>query len=566
MHALEPCPLRPLIPALFPLPIPHAERTDPLDFIPTVLGLSPKGEKAWEIFSQFRLTEGPHAGKFLGDHFAPWQKKLVELVYGYRDENDNRIIQEVFLLIGRKNGKTGFASIWVLAHDIIEPEERGQVVLMADVQKQAQIAYNNLAHMIERDDWLSRRFKVRRHVYQITDTETDTVIDAISSELSNIIGLGPSVFLADELHLIGARPKGEMLIRGLTTGQIARSNPLAVYISTQSMDMPSGIFASTLARARRLQRAETDDPAFLPVLFEPPEGATPHDRHWWWMANPSIGVTITDKRLEKDYNKALDDPDPGAIATFASQHLNIAGEGGARGFDRWIPPEAIKAREDESLTLDRILNECRLFWIAVDRGGMDDLEAVCIVGTESHECRQFYCYTHQIATAACFKKHGRYIPLKDFETAGELTQIERAHDDIELLRDYLTRVRDAGPIVAVGLDIHQAPQLKGLITEVLFEELWHVVPQGWKLHGGLVNLERQIVDEVWHFCPSSLFRWNMKNAVVKWAGNSKTLVKHGIQKIDGAMAWAMVGYLIAQRINEDRYSLGNPDYLPIKGL
>ncbi len=39
-----------------------------------------------------------------------WQKAAVSLIFGIVDEDNGAIFREVFIVIGRKNGKTLFAS------------------------------------------------------------------------------------------------------------------------------------------------------------------------------------------------------------------------------------------------------------------------------------------------------------------------------------------------------------------------------------------------------------------------------------------------------------------------
>lgn len=548
--------------AIWPLAIAHDERRDPLDFLPDLPDPTGEGARAWEIFGRFKLTEGESAGTYLEDHYAPWQRRLIEIVYGYVDEDGRRIFQEIMLLVARKSGKSALSSIWALAHQMLYPEERGQLVLMSDTQKTAGILYRNLVALINADGYLKRRFKIREHVSEIIDRETGTRTFAISSELSNIIGLGPSAFVCDELHLIGSRPKGEQLVRGLTTGQLARTDPLAIYITTQSMGTPSGIFASMLARARRVQAGRApEDSRFLPVLFEPPQDARPADRHYWHMANPSAGITFPMERLNREYEVAIADPDPTKLAIFASQHLNIPGSSGGLGYDKWIPGDIIGALEDPDLTLERIAGQSDLFWLTLDRGGSEDMEALCIVGTRDvaeHE-RHFLYWGHQYITVRGYEKHKKYLPLDEFIAAGELTVVESAADDLVRVQEILDRLESSGMIGGFGFDMHNA----GEMTELCQRRglFGYQVPQGWKLMGGMVWLERTILDRRWSFAPNRLLRWNLDHAVVKWTGNSKTLNKEMSQsKIDGAVAWAMAGYLIGQRVNVESWGhsrLGN---------
>jgi len=540
----------------FPLPVPHEARTTPLDFLPDLPDPTGEGARAWEAFGRFKLTEGEAAGRYLADHAAPWQERLVRTVYGHLDGAGSRIFQEVLLLVARKSGKSALASIWVLAHQMLYPEDRGQIVLMSDTQKTAGILYRNLVALINADAYLRRRFKIREHVSEILDKENGTRTFAISSELSNIIGLGPSAFVCDELHLIGTRPKGEQLIRGLTTGQVARRDPLALYITTQSMGTPSGIFASTLARARRvLAGTAPEDARFLPCLFEMPAGTDPAERRHWWMANPSSGVTFEMERLEREYRVAVADPDPTKLAVFKSQHLNLPGSSGALGYDRWIPGFAVAEAVEENLDLAGMLRRCNLFWISLDRGGADDLEALCIVGTpdgEEEVKSTFYVWGHQFVTRQGHERNRKYLPLDDFIASKELSLVQSGTEDLLIVEQLLERLKEAGTVGAFGYDMHNAGELEELCKRQ--GVFGYQVPQGWKLMGGLVWLERALMDGSLVFCPNRMLEWNLDSAVCKWSGNSKTLSKETSQgKIDGAVSLAMCGYLIGQRVNKEAW-------------
>jgi phage terminase large subunit-like protein len=534
-----------------------------LDFLPD-LPVTERGEAAWDVFARFKLTEGVHSGKRLGEHAAPWQQRLVELVYGVEDDGGNRLYNEVLLLVARKAGKSAMASIWTLAHILIAPEDRGQVILLADNQKQAGICLRNIVALVNSDAYLKRRFKIKEHLYQVQDKETGTLLYAASSELSNLIGAGPSCGLIDELHLIGSRPKGEQLVRAISTGQLARQDPLLIYTTTQSMGTPAGIFASTLARARRVQAGDApEDDRFLPVLFEPPEGTKPEDKHYWWMANPSAGVTFDMARLQKDYEVAANDPDPTKLAVFASQHCNIPGNSGALGYDKWIPGYAVRDATDESLTLDSMLAQCNLFWIAVDRGGSDDLEAVCIIGTPDggqEQKRSWMYWGQQYVTQQGYERSKKYLPLDEHIASGELLLLRSGSEDLLRIESLVERCKAAGGVAALGYDMHN----KGPLEELAERQgvYAHEVPQGWRIHAGMVWVERTMLDEAITFTPNKMLEWNLDHAVVKWSGNSKMLSKELSQsKIDGAVAFAMGGYLIGQRINANGWVPFNAEAL-----
>ena len=90
---------------MFPLPIPHEERTDPCQFIPDCEDRHGAGERMWRIMSMLRITQGKLAGKTLGEVAPPWQEKWIRTLYGTTEDNGSRTYDEAFLLIAKKQGK-----------------------------------------------------------------------------------------------------------------------------------------------------------------------------------------------------------------------------------------------------------------------------------------------------------------------------------------------------------------------------------------------------------------------------------------------------------------------------
>ena len=51
-----------------------------------------------------------------------WQKAIVSTIFGIVDEEKTRIFREIFIVIGRKNGKSLFASAIIAYMAYLEPE------------------------------------------------------------------------------------------------------------------------------------------------------------------------------------------------------------------------------------------------------------------------------------------------------------------------------------------------------------------------------------------------------------------------------------------------------------
>src|SRR5271170_5220285 len=96
--------IKPLVPApaLYPLQV---EPKTALDLIPIVADPTGRGGRAWQILSRLPITEGPAAGKRIGENSPPWQQRLTRLLFGHTDENGLRVLREAFLCMAKKNAK-----------------------------------------------------------------------------------------------------------------------------------------------------------------------------------------------------------------------------------------------------------------------------------------------------------------------------------------------------------------------------------------------------------------------------------------------------------------------------
>ena len=72
-----------------------------------------------------------------------WQKAFISLVFGIVDADGRRVYREIFLLVGRKNGKSALAS--AIAKYVWETDGYGtRVYCLAPKLEQADIIYNGV--------------------------------------------------------------------------------------------------------------------------------------------------------------------------------------------------------------------------------------------------------------------------------------------------------------------------------------------------------------------------------------------------------------------------------------
>jgi phage terminase large subunit-like protein len=514
---------------LFPI---QGQITGPLDMIPVVPDPTSRGARAWSILSRLPITEGEHAGRLIGDTAPPWQPRLTRLLFGHVDAVGMRLIREAFVSISKKNGKTSFAAALALTKLLLNEDQREQVVCLAANRLQARIAFDSMAAMIRADEELGERFEVIEHRHSIKYAATNSTATAVSAELASLVGFNPSLALVDELHLLGATPKGAKLVNQARTGNIGRREPLIVSISTAPIERSEGIFESTLTKARRVIAGEENDPHFFGWLCEVPKGLDPEDPANWHWSNPSLGYTLSLERLKSSMASAQSDP--AALRDFRSQNLNIQPEETA-GEDRWFSAKQWDAAADVTITLEALIADSVSICIGVDRGGLDDLTAICAL------CRaadgKILAWSHQWISRQGYDKRKAFVPYDDFIAAGELSLFDGGDGDLPGMAEVVELAAASEKLRLIGIDGYCAPGTAEAFADCGAEV--QIVPQGWKLTPAISWLERALANDQLRHAGTAILKWNVTNAIVTRRGNAFEISKAtavGSGKIDGVAA------------------------------
>ena len=99
-----------------------------------------------------------------------WQKAALCLMFGIVEEDGTRVFREVFIVIGRKNGKTLFASAVIAYIAYLDGEYGAKVFCLAPKLEQASIVYDNFYQMLRKEPELEEISKKRRSDIYIEET------------------------------------------------------------------------------------------------------------------------------------------------------------------------------------------------------------------------------------------------------------------------------------------------------------------------------------------------------------------------------------------------------------
>ncbi len=275
--------------------------------------LTGRARRAVRWLSKLRLPEGRDAGR--GNWLLPWQRRLVERIYGPVDAEGFRAVRTVFVLPPRGNGKTVLASALALLH-LVGPESGAQVICAAASREHAAIAYSRALRMLELDPKLMDGVRPSPSLRKITVYRSSSMLRAVRADAGRLHGLSGSFVVADELHAWPSRDLWDALVT--STGK--RGEPITFAITTAGAGR-DGIAWELATNARKVERGEIDDPSFLPVLFEPGRGDDCREELTWRRVNPGLGVTRSLTEMRSAFQRARAIPPHGRACR--QYYLNI---------------------------------------------------------------------------------------------------------------------------------------------------------------------------------------------------------------------------------------------------
>ena len=205
------------------------------------------------IETQCRHSEGKLAPGFL--KLELWQKALVSCIFGLVDKNGLRHFREVFVVVGRKNGKTLLASA-IIAYMLYGDGEYGaRGYCVAPKVAQADIVYNAFWRSVLLNGTLADKTKHRKSDIYIEETNSSLQKIALSDRTSD--GFNPHISVQDEIAAwIG--DKGIKAYEVLKSGAGAREQPVMFSISTSGY-VNDGIYDELVKRSTRFLLGESGE-------------------------------------------------------------------------------------------------------------------------------------------------------------------------------------------------------------------------------------------------------------------------------------------------------------------
>lgn len=514
--------------------------------MPTLPLFAAPADRAEAIFNRLKLPDVPGQPR-LAEAVGDWFREIVRALFGsYSATLRQRFIQEVFLLVPKKNSKTTNGAALMLTAVLMSERPRAEFLLVAPTQEVADLAFQQAMGMVEADEVLMAKCHIQPHIKRITYRPTGAFLKVKSFDPKIVTGSKPAGVLLDEVHVIAEAPDADRVIGQLRGGLVSQPEGFLIQITTQSERPPSGVFKAELAKARAVRDGKYRAPV-LPILYEFPQDVNWRDPENWRMVLPNDGRSISIARLIPDYQGAIEAGE-GELRRWASQHLDVE-IGIALQSDRWPGAEFWEQQTRPELTLEHLLTRCDVLTVGIDAGGPEDWMGLTVLGREEGT-RHWLAWSHAWVHEKALEKYkGESQKWLDFEQAGELTIVEQLGPDVEELVSTVRQVYNTGRLIRIGLDpngsakvLHEALMIEGEMPEALFIG----IGQGWQMVGVMKLLERRLAGgTLWHN-GGEMMRYCVGNARIVQRGNATLITKEASKgKIDPLMALLDAGECLA---------------------
>ena len=485
-----------------------------------------KANKAIRFFESFcHHSKGKLAPQLV--KLEPWQKALLSCMFGLVDENGVRVYREVFVVMGRKCGKSLLAS-GVAEYMAYADGERGaDCYFLAPKLDQADIVFNDFWQSISAEPDLMKITKKRKMDIYIESTNTSIKKVPFSEKKSD--GFNPHLAVCDEVAAwVGDQGIKQYAV--MTSALGSREQPMILSITTANY-INDGIYDELFRRSTGFLQGNSREKRLLPFLYQIDNLDKWNDLSELRKSIPNLGVSVSASYILEEIAKAEETLANKAefLTKFACVKQNSS--------QAWLNVRDIKKCFGGDMTLEGLRHSYAL-------GGIDlslavDLTAAVIVvekdGVSWFDV-MFFMPENKVEEATA--RDG--LPYRIYQERGLLTVCGENTVDYHAVHNWFRMLERDYEILPlkVGYDRYSAAYLVQDMQADGFD--MESVSQGSNLTGVLIDMEGMIKDgRLRCVGDNDLMKVHMLDAALKFEDgtNRRRLIKINPRShIDGMAA------------------------------
>jgi phage terminase large subunit-like protein len=430
-----------------------------------------------------------------------WQKACVSVMFGIVDAGGIREFREVFIVIGRKNGKSLFASAVIAYMAYFDGEHGANIYCLAPKLEQANIVYNNFYQMVKNEPELKVLAKKRRSDIYIEENNASIKPLAFNAKKSD--GFNPHLVVNDEVASWrgdGGLKQYEVMKSALG----ARRQPMILSISTAGYEN-DGIFDELMKRATAFLKGNSKERRLCPFLYMIDDVEKWNDLAELAKANPNMNVSVFPDFFREEI--AVSEMSLSKRAEFLTKYCNIKQNSSVA----WLDYIVVDRAGAEMTLAD--MADCYAVG-GIDLSQTTDLTAASAVierGGVLYAFCKFFMPTNRLEIAQA--EDG--VPYDIFVKQGILKLSGENHVHYPDVFDWFMELREKHRIyfLKVGYDRYSAQYLIDSMTAAGFQmdDVW----QGENLAPVIREFEGIIKDGNFRIASNSLLKAHFLNVALK---------------------------------------------------
>ena len=430
-----------------------------------------------------------------------WQKAAVSIMFGIVDADGIRIFREVFLVVGRKNGKTLFASAVIAYMAFLDGEYGAKIYCLAPKLEQANIVFNNFFQMLKKEPELSELAqKCRSDIYI---EESNSAITALAFNAKKSDGFNPHLVVNDEVASWrgdGGLKQYEVMKSALG----ARRQPMIFSITTAGYEN-DGIFDELMKRSTAFLKGGSKERRLLPILYMVDNADKWHDMKELRKANPNMGVSVLPDFFAEEI--AVAEASLSKRAEFLTKYCNVKQNSSVA----WLDFSVV-----DKTGVQKTLEDFRDTYAVggIDLSQTTDLTAASVVverGGVLCAFVQFFMPANRLETAQALDG----VPYDIFVKQGIVTLSGENHVDYKDVYEWFMMLRQKYEIyiLKIGYDRYSAQYLIDDLKGVGFhtDDVW----QGENLAPVIREFEGILKDGNFKIADNNLLKAHFLNVALK---------------------------------------------------
>jgi phage terminase large subunit-like protein len=372
------------------------------------------------IEKQIKHCHAPHDGQpFILTDFQKWDiiYPIFSIKHRGGEKKDQRLINEVFLLISKKSGKSALIAALLIYLLYKTPGEGHEIICAATCLEQTKLVYEKfIKNFIKKNPLLNHKTvtKIYTSPHRILSLKNNSKLFPVSSNLDNVDGQGGTAVVVDEIHRLKDGAAWELMC----SSSAARHSPLLFGISTAG-DSQTSFAYGLYERGNRVLKsgAELQEPFFAPIFYEIDDLEKWNDIEELKKSCPNIGVSVKESYLLEKIEKAENDK---------TQRHNFV-RFFANRFSGWTPDKLIDLNDwNKGIITDKKMNEImgnhKLTWtLGIDLSQNIDFTALCLCardGDKYYYKNEYYTWKNNDDWS--IREKEEKLPFSKWEKEGSL--------------------------------------------------------------------------------------------------------------------------------------------------